>query len=96
MRAEKWVQDIIRSYGSMTSEYDLKKGYRKICEPNPGEIVFFKNDQGLFNKVRIRSGQYFDSKYGRLSNFWRWTTIDDNGVESKEVFQGYGCFFTLG
>ena len=93
MRAEKWVQDLTRKYGSMTNDEDLEKGYKKVCEPKIGEIIFYKNKEGGFQKVKIISGQYLDSKYGRLSNFWYWTEINEDGAESNEEHSGYGNFF---
>ena len=93
MKSEKWAQDIMLKYGAMTEDEDLKKGFKKICAPKPGDIVFYKNDEGQFQKVEIVSGQYLDSTYGRLSNFWYWKEIDENGNMSEETLHGYGNFF---
>jgi len=93
MKAEKWVQDLMRKFGSKTNDEDLKNGYKKVCEPNFGDIVFYKNKEGVFQKIKIVSGQYFDSQYGRLSNFWTWIVVNEDGSESKEKCNGYGNFF---
>jgi len=93
MRADKWAQDIVLKYGSITNDDDLEKGYKKVCIPKIGDVVFYKNKDELFQKVKILSGQYFDSEYGRLSNFWYWLEIDEDGVEFKEEHRGYGNFF---
>jgi len=93
MRAEKWAQDLMRKFGSKTNDEDLEKGYKKICEPNFGDVVFYKNKEGAFQKVKIVSGQYLDSKYGRLSNYWYWVDVNENGSESKVERSGYGNFF---
>ena len=88
---ETWAQDIMRKFGSKTDDEDLKNGYKKICEPNFGDIVFFKNKEGAFQKIKIVRGQYFSN--GRLSNFWYWVDVNEDGSESKEECSGYGNFF---
>jgi len=93
MRAEKWVQDLTRKFGSITDDEDKKHGYEKICEPKIGEIVYLKKTEGVFQRVKILGGQYLDSKYGRLSNFWYWVEVSEDGEESKEEHKGYGNFF---
>jgi len=93
MGAETWAQDLMREFGSKTNDEDLEKGYKKICEPKFGDIVFYKSKEGGFQKVKIVSGQYLDSKYGRLSNYWYWVDVNENGSESKEERSGYGNFF---
>ena len=93
MRAEQWVQDLTRWWGALTNDEDLKNGYQKICEPKIGDIVFYKNKEGAFQTVKILGGQYLDSEYGRLSNFWYWVDVGGDGTESKEERKGYGSFF---
>ena len=93
MKAEKWVQDLVIKHGSLTNDEDLEKGFQKICEPMIGDVVFYKNEDGFFQKIRIRSGNYLDSKYGRLSNFWHWVDIYESGAESIEEHKGYGNFY---
>jgi len=95
MKSEKWAQDLMREFGSLTNDEDLKNGYKKVCEPNFGDVVYYKNNEGAFQKIKIVNGQYFDSKHGRLSNFWYWTNINDDSSESKEEHSGYGNFFVI-
>jgi len=40
--------------------------------------------------VHILSGQYLDPIYGRVSNFWRWVRVNDDGSLATEVEHGYG------
>jgi len=89
---ETWAQDLMREFGSKTEDEDLKNGYKKICEPKFGDIVFYKNKEGVFRKIKIVSGQYF-SNHGRLSNFWYWVDVNEDGSESQEERSGYGSFF---
>ena len=39
--------------------------------------------------VKIKSGQYLDSTYGRVSNFWWWNEVLPDGKLGKEE-HGYG------
>jgi hypothetical protein len=88
MKSKPWVQDLIKKHGAETNPEDLTAGFKKICEPRVGDIVFYKNDEGAFQQVKILSGQYLDSTYSRLSNFWTWEVIG----ETKQN-QSYGNFF---
>lgn len=39
--------------------------------------------------VKIKSGCFLDPIYGRVSNFWRWNRINEDGSLGKEE-SGYG------
>ena len=61
---------------------------RRILEPSVGDIVYQRKDSGKYAKVRIIDGEFLDSKYGRLSNFWKWENL-----ETGEIEEDYGCFY---
>ena len=39
--------------------------------------------------VKIKSGYFIDPIYGRVSNFWRWNRVNDDGSLGEEE-HGYG------
>jgi hypothetical protein len=84
----------MRDIGSETTDEDRVKGHRQICEPKIGDVVFQKDlESGAYCKVRVVSGCYLDPTYRRLSNFWRWTEIDETGKELPDIKHGYGNFY---
>ncbi len=40
-------------------------------------------------KVKVLSGQYLDSTYGRVSNWWTWARVLKGGTLGRKV-SGYG------
>jgi len=66
-----------------------------ICDPSKGSIVThtgWQQDENIYPcDVYIVSGEYLDSQFGRLSNFWRWRRVLDNGKLGK-LEEGYGSF----
>jgi hypothetical protein len=86
----------MRDIGSETSDEDRAKGYRQLCEPKIGDVVFQKNSgSGAYLRVRVVSGCYLDPTYHRLSNFWGWREIDESGKESSDIKHGYGNFYLV-
>ena len=69
-----------------------------ITTPEVNRIVFHKPWQGKKEMkkkaypVIINSGQYLDSLYHRLSNFWDWQRVSPTGKINKKVESGYGNF----
>ena len=63
-------------------------GNGRILKPSIGDIVFRKIDEGKYVKVKILDGEFYDSLYGRLSNFWKWENL-----ETGEIEEDYGCFY---
>jgi hypothetical protein len=60
----------------------------RIIEPCIGDIVFYKNEQGIIETVEILEGAFF--KNGRVSNFWHWKNI----LTGKKDC-GYGNFYKI-
>lgn len=64
--------------------------HKRILEPSIGDIVYQRMPRGNYVKVQILGGQLFDTKYGRLSNFWKWKVI-----ETEEIQEDYGNFYDI-
>lgn len=67
---------------------------RRLVRENAGSSYNWKKGDIVTHpdghKVRIDSGCYLDPTYGRVSNFWNWTVLDDDGKPSTEKGHGYG------
>ena len=88
------VQNITRRVAGETPDNILSMGYSRLLEPKHDDVVYYKDkDNDVFTKVRIVYGCYFDPKYGRVSNFWWWVSIDEMGNEAAETSHGYGDFY---
>jgi hypothetical protein len=64
---------------------------KRINEPRANEVVWYIDNNKNKKLVIINSGQYLDSTYHRLSNFWYWQEINEDGTLGKED-SGYGNF----
>lgn len=64
--------------------------HKRVLEPSIGDIVYQRMPRGNYVKVQILGGQLFGTKYGRLSNFWKWKVI-----ETGEYQEGYGNFYEM-
>ena len=51
-----------------------------------GDIVLHPSGR----TVKIIDGEYLDSVYGRLSNYWSWREVLENGELSETTEHGYG------
>lgn len=40
--------------------------------------------------VKVKSGQYLDPTYGRVSNWWTWNRINEDGTLNPKDESGYG------
>jgi len=70
----------------------------KINTPDIHSVVFYQKSNRISGEetqksypVLILSGQYLDSIYKRVSNFWKWQKINDDG-SLGEIENGYGNF----
>jgi len=93
MPSQQWVKDFIYKNAPKTPDHLIEQRYERVLEPNIGDSIFFENENGILQKIKIVSGQFLDSTYGRLSNFWYWNEVDEQGTESSQVYNGYGNFF---
>ena len=76
--------------GEMTPS---KVYFKKIAEPKigSGKIYYQLNKKtNTFDPCIVESGQYLDSQFGRLSNFWYWINLRTGKREC-----GYGCFLEM-
>ena len=67
--------------------------FKKVCEPEigNGKIYYqFNEETNTFDPCIVESGQYWDSQFGRLSNFWYWVNLRTMKREN-----GYGCFIEM-
>lgn len=81
----KCENKLLRSLGAFGKE---GKKLEPIYEPSVGDIVYKRVSDDKFEKVKILDGEFYDSKYGRLSNFWKWENL-----ETGEIEEDYGCFY---
>ena len=65
---------------------------KRIIEPSNGSICMYKPREGKPYPVYIIDGQYLDSSYGRLSNFWHMRPIMED-LSLGEEFSTYGNFW---
>ena len=63
-------------------------GADRILNPSVGDIVYQKLGEGKYAKVKIIDGEFYDSHFGRVSNFWKWENLETGEIESD-----YGCFY---
>lgn len=68
------VQDIIKSHAG--SAFHWRVGTR-VEHPRDG-------------LVEITSGYYLDPTYGRVSNFWTWRKVREDGTLGSHHYHGYG------
>ena len=61
-----------------------------ILEPSIGDVVYQYMGNGIFDMVEILGGQFLDSKYKRLSNFWKWKNL-----KTEKIEEGYGDFYEI-
>lgn len=71
------------------SKEELKEEFERVVEPEIGSEVYFKDGDNL-TLVKITNGEFWNYKYGRLSNFWYWTNLETG----KEEY-GYGNFYII-
>lgn len=67
--------------------------FKKVCEPEiTSEKIYyqFNEETNTFDPCVVESGQYWDSQYGRLSNFWYWVNL-----RTMKREHGYGCFIEM-
>ena len=65
-----------------------KKRLFSILEPHIGEIVYQNMGNGRYDKVKILDGEFLDSKYKRLSNWWKFENL-----ETGEIIEDHGDFY---
>ena len=72
---------------------------KQISSPKVNQVVFYQPWQGKTDNrkkpypIIIKDGEYLDSQYGRLSNFWSWHRLTPTGRINPRVESGYGNFF---
>jgi hypothetical protein len=95
MDSPEWAKKIVRDVYGQTPEEMLEKGYKRILEPNKGDVVYFHDTRGdgSIRAVKITGGYYFDPTFGRVSNFWDWNEMGDDGSVLEETNCGYGNFY---
>lgn len=69
---------------------------KQITSPATGTIVThtgwrFEEDKNYPCDVYIESGCYLDSTFGRVSNYWTWRRVLEDGSLSESQ-SGYGSF----
>jgi len=98
MQSPQWVQDLAMECAAQTPEDMQTLNLKKVVIPKPGDIVIMVSEESeiKYQKVRIEGGQFFDPTYGRVSNWWCWREIDDDGNVANKISAGYGNFYVGG
>ena len=65
---------------------------QRVTEPKIGGKIYFQfiETTRTLEPCIVESGQYLDSQFGRLSNFWCWMNLRTGKRE-----HGYGCFYEM-
>lgn len=84
-----FVKSITEKYAS-DSVTENNKRYDTIVEPEHGQLVYVKNEEGKMNIARIIDGKFWSN--GRVSNYWSWELLNDKH-EVVGFKSGYGEFY---
>lgn len=65
---------------------------QRVTEPKIGGKIYFQfiETTRTLEPCIVESGEYLDSNFGRLSNFWYWMNLRTGKRE-----HGYGCFYEM-
>jgi hypothetical protein len=65
---------------------------QRVIEPKIGGKIYFQfiETTRTLDPCIVESGEYLDSNFGRLSNFWYWMNLRTGKRE-----HGYGCFYEM-
>ena len=77
------------NFGSEEKQAVLR--LKHVASPAIGSVVNYHKSKEEHYPVYITSGYYLDPIYQRLSNFWTWHKINDDGTLG-EIEKGYGLF----
>jgi len=62
-----------------------------ISSPAIGSVVIYHESKEKCYPVYILDGYYLDPIYQRLSNFWQWRKVNEDGTLGEKE-NGYGLF----